>query len=1234
MLLGVESDKEKIHQTIYTQSALFALEYAMTQLWISYGITPSVLIGHSIGELVAATVAEIFTLEDAVKLVVARGKLMQALPQEGKMVSVQTDKQTVLPLLKEFKETVSIASENSPYQTVISGETKSVNAIVSLLKEKGIKSKELETSHAFHSPLMEPMLADFKEVAQSITYNEPKVTIISNVTGALANGEIMTAEYWCKHIRSAVLFNDSIQTASNLDIDVFLEVGPQAVLSNLGTQCLPSEGEYRWLSSMNKEEATVLQSLGTFFELGAPINWSQVYPEPLPQKLLLPTYPFDRKSYWINYQPTAQGTSGIKGAYFFSGYQINSPLEATHHWVLPINKNTIPEVYDHLVYDAPVAPGAFHIGIMLSVLGRLEETAQVSIEDIQFLQPLFLPESGIELHMVVEPQDGWQSMLLYTHQDDEWILHARGKLGDYEEGSDSPTLKAIQEAHQDSLDVDHLFEGMEDQVHIKFDPLWKWIDRMTVNDHSTLSYIKVPEEVDASRAMIHPGFIDNAFASGIGQLLSGLEENQKDAFVPFSIQQVRMHETVIDGVWCLSEPTGKTADTYEWNISLWNDHGDLVAELLGVVARRAPKSVFKQIKQQEIQFELQWESQSISKMEPTDGLWTVQGDDSLVQSFIDQGLPSQKTSEESKSSKYIVDWRWANEDTVTVNELIQQAVTNLKNSIEAEVTQLVWLTQRAQGLNEETINPIQSVLWGLAKSARLEYPNLNLRILDIVEGEVLPIALVFAQDLASDILVRLEQCYTQQLKPIAPITDDALDLKNKSVIITGGLGDLGLLAAEHLINTTKISQLVLLSRRQPNESQKDKIAAWEEKGITISTPSVDITVKSALHKIIDKELHYPLGGIIQAAGVLEDQLIANLTEEGIDKVVLPKVVGTRNLHELSLEYDLDFFICFSSIAAVLGNIGQGVYAAANAYMDGLMQYRAAKGLAGTTINWGPWGAAGMAERLSASEKEALAHSGIQFLANEEALNTIISAMRMKSPQLVVTSFDKAQLANRFEENIPVLFKGIIDRKKAAKKRISVSAFSKSVLALPEEQRAEFIEGRLLEEVKTILGAEASIGVTTTSSLQETGLDSLKAVELRNQLSDLLGVKLPATLLFDYPNLEKLSAHLLEKYIVAKKRKIKVPKAKQKRNEEPIAIIGMGCRYGGGVTNPDEFWELLVNERSGITEVPAVRWNIDEWYDEDPDMPGKMYARHGGFVENVDQFDAGFFNVSPLEAKSF
>ena len=1232
MLLA--QDIDEIHQTQYTQPALFALEYAMTQLWGSYGITPSVLIGHSIGELVAATIAEVFTLEGAITLVVARGKLMQALPQEGKMVSLQTTKQAVLPLLEGVEDAVSIASENSPYQTVISGETQYVDTVVAQLDGAGIKSKALQTSHAFHSPLMEPMLADFKKVAQSITYKKPKYTIISNVTGQVANDEIMTAEYWCKHIRSAVLFKDSIETAAKLDIDVFLEVGPQSVLSNLGTQCLTSAEDYRWLSSMNRQEATVLQSLGVFFELGTAIKWSQVYPEPRSQKLLLPTYPFDRKSYWINYQPTTQGTSGVAGEYFFSGYQINSPLEATHHWVLPINKNTIPEVYDHLVYEAPVAPGAFHIGIMLSVLGRLEETTQVSIVDIQFLQPLFLPESGIELHMIVEPQEGWQSISLYTHQDEEWILHARGKLGDYTGVSATTSLEVIQEAHQEPLAVSHLFDGMEDQVHIKFDPLWKWINQMTVNEQSTLSYIEVPEEVDASGAMIHPGFIDNAFASGIGQLLSGLNEDQNDAFVPFSIQEVYMHDTVIDGVWCLSEPIGKTADTYEWNISLWNDQGVLVAELLGVVARRAPKSVFKQVKQQEIQYQLQWKSQSVANAEPTDALWTVKGNADLVKDLKGLGLQCLDQSEEALSNHVIIDWRWAKDNSIGVSELIKQAVASIKEMVNAEVTQLVWLTQQAQGLEGESINALQTVLWGLAKSARVENPQLNLSVLDVIDGKAFPIEALFRKDIAPEILVRSEQYFVQQLKSMPSIVDDVPDLADKSVMITGGLGDLGVLTANHLVHTTNVSQLILLSRREPNAKVKQTIAAWEEKGVTISTPGVDITDKAALQEIFDKDLQFPLGGIIHAAGVLDDQLITNLTEESIDKVLLPKVIGTTNLHELSLEQDLDFFICYSSIAAVLGNVGQGIYAAANAYMDGLMQHRKEVGLPGVSMNWGPWGAAGMAERLSTVEKEALEQSGIQFLENEAALGILSNAMESTTAQLVVTQFDKEQLANRFEEITPELFKGIIDRKKSAKKRISVSAFAKSVLALPEEQRAPYIEDRLLQEVKTILGTEASIGVTTTSSLQETGLDSLKAVELRNQLSDLLGVKLPATLLFDYPNLEKLSAHLLEKYIVAKTHKIKTPKVKQKRTEEPIAIIGMGCRYGGGVTNPDEFWELLVNERSGITEVPAARWNIEEWYDEDPDMPGKMYARHGGFVENIDQFDAGFFNVSPLEAKSF
>lgn len=1235
----------KIHQTQYTQPALFALEYAMSKLWEHWGVVPDVLIGHSIGELVAATVAGVFTLEEGIKLVVARGKLMQALPSEGKMVSIQADRQNIAQYLSGFENEVAIASENSPRQTVISGLKDKVDDIVRALAKDGIKAKELKTSHAFHSPLMEPMLEVFKQIASTISYKTPRFTIISNVSGKVAGTEIETPEYWCRHIREAVLFKEGIKTTASLGVNVFLEVGPQPVLTNLGEQCIGAQENTYWLASMNKKQSLLLESLGSLFEIGDTIKWGNLYENRNAEKLLFPTYPFERKRYWVDYHTADAVSSGIPGTYFFSGYQTNSPQESTHHWVLPINRTTIPEVYDHLVYDAPVVPGAFHIGVMLSVIGRLEEAETISIKDIQFLQPLFLPMSGVELHIVTESSEesDIQTITLYTYQEDEWIIHARGKVSENNGASYSNTLlEEVQQAHNEASEVASLFESMNEQAHIQFEPLWKWIDSIYVNEQSTLSYIKTPEEVDSQRARLHPGFIDNAFASGISQVLAKRTADTQDAFVPFTVTEIRMYSAVTEGIWCLSEPKGKTADTYEWNITLWDESGVLVAEIIGLIARRAPKSVFKNTLQKETTtYQYKWLAQPWPTHTESTEEWGVIGKDSLVTALEQNGLPCKQLTVELKEetpANILIDWRPYSKEIQpeAVGTILKQAFELLKKIAKTEVERVLWLTQHAQQQNGEEVHPIQSALWGLAKSAIQELPAINLRLIDLEASAEVPVNVLLDAEGTEHILIRANKCFALQLKSATEKPKELPDLKNKSVVITGGLGGLGLITANYLADTIGVGQLVLLGRSKPSEIATKLITNWQENETNIITQSVDITNKTALakalqHKALDE---FPIGGIIHSAGVLKDELITNISEEDIDHVLAPKVQGTWNLHELTLDKELDFFISYSSIAAVLGNIGQGSYAAANAFMDGLMQYRTAQGLPGFSINWGPWSGVGMAERLSDSEKTLLQASGMTFLDSESGMAILETVMSMPHGQIVAAQFNKQQLAERFEGEVPVLFSGIINRKKVSRSVKSVSAFAKSIMTLPKEQRAAHLENLLLAEVKTILGAEASAKITTTSSLQETGLDSLKAVELRNQLSELLGVKLPATLLFDYPNLEKLSAHLLEKYIESGKRKVKkaAPKS-SKRNEEPIAIIGMGCRYGGGITNPDEFWKLLNEERSGITEIPPERWNIEAWYHEDPDIPGKMYARHGGFLANIDQFDAGFFNVSPLEAKS-
>ena len=294
-------EQSLVDETAYTQPAIFAVEYALAQMWLDWGIKPSVLIGHSIGEYVAATLSGIFSLSDALKLVAARGRLMQNLPREGEMFAVFADETTVESIIEPFAG-IAIAAINSSQSVVISGDSTAVAEVVSKLELQGIKSKQLKVSHAFHSPLMNPMLAEFSTVAESIEYHLPQRKLISNVTGSLATAEIATADYWVNHVVAPVRFADGMKTLQQ-ECNIFLEVGSKPILLGMGRSSFSSDRHNDiWLPSLRprkKDWQQILQSLGALYVRGIAINWQRFDRGYSRQKVSLPTYPFQRESYWL-----------------------------------------------------------------------------------------------------------------------------------------------------------------------------------------------------------------------------------------------------------------------------------------------------------------------------------------------------------------------------------------------------------------------------------------------------------------------------------------------------------------------------------------------------------------------------------------------------------------------------------------------------------------------------------------------------------------------------------------------------------------------------------------------------------------------------------------------------------------------------------------------------------------------------------------------------------------------
>lgn len=289
-----------IDNTAYTQPALFVFEYALCELWKSWGVEPQVVMGHSVGEYAAACVAGVFSLEDGLKLIAERGRLMQGLKEQGRMVAVYASESKVKQDLEPYHKLVSIAAVNAPGQVVVSGDAAAIDELVSQWEANHIRTKKLVVSHAFHSPLMRPMLEDFRKAAAVVKYSLPKIAMVSNLTGREAGKEIASADYWVKHVTEPVLFASGIGSMAEQSPEVFLEIGPKPTLIAIGRSCLDGE-EKLWLQSVRSDKSALLQmfeSLAALYAIGAPVDWNAIYPHGAAAHVTLPNYPFQRQRFW------------------------------------------------------------------------------------------------------------------------------------------------------------------------------------------------------------------------------------------------------------------------------------------------------------------------------------------------------------------------------------------------------------------------------------------------------------------------------------------------------------------------------------------------------------------------------------------------------------------------------------------------------------------------------------------------------------------------------------------------------------------------------------------------------------------------------------------------------------------------------------------------------------------------------------------------------------------------
>lgn len=1185
-----------LDETAYTQPALFALGYALQQLWQSWGVRPAMVMGHSIGQYAAACAAGVFSLEDALGLVARRGRLMQELPRNGAMFTAFAAVDKVEPALADHSSSVTIAAINGPQSVVLSGERSAVECVVGRLQASGIETRQLNVSHAFHSPCMDPMLAPFRQAVESVQLHSPQLELICNVTGEPAADGLTNAAYWSEHIRKPVQFAASIAALQRRGCGIFVEIGPRPALLGMARACL-GDAEARWLPSLHPRRPDwqqLLESVGGLYECGADIDWAAI-DQGRRGRALLPTYPFQRRRYAVE-RPASAATAMADVSAL--GHPLldrctDSPLLDKTLFETRFHIDVLPLLADHRLYDAVVVSGASHVSLVMGAAAQLLGEGPLELRDIVFQQALVVPEGGCTVQLGVEADAGDGrafELISRTTSRPEARTHVRGRIrgqtpGDAPAAFDPDATVARCTGH---MDADQ-FVAIQAARRITLGPRYQWTECIDRGDGEAMGTFVRPAAVDDAAAyQLHPGLIDACF----GLLAVAVELEVEDTFIPFGIQTVRVHRRPVGQRLHARIQVGPVAggDTVTGDIQLQEADGSVVAEFIGFMGRQASRAaVLDTATASAVElYRIAWQPAGPASAPPkgddagastvavsgTAAAWLVLADRGgtgaeLARRLRSQGHPVQLVhagQQFARSPDGCIELRpsraddfrrllaehldalpahvvqlWGldadSDDLDGAQELTCAATLHLVQALAAagnvHPASLCLASRLGQAvLPADRSRAEQGLIAGLGKVVALELPELHCICVD-VDGGSAPAAqqvLASVEQNASERQVawRGQSMYVARMQPettAAGVSPPALD-EASTYLITGGTGALGLRLGAWMADAGA-RHLLLLSRSGARSAASiQAISDMQEAGVQVVAVAADASERDVLGDALDRSLADmpPLRGVVHAAGVLDDGMLAGKTWEQFRGALAAKVAGAWNVHEYTARLPLDFFVAFSSMAALLGNQGQASYAAANAFLDSLAHHRRSRGLPALSINWGPWAqASGM---VNAAAGERLARHGFRLLDAEDALATLGRLLgRHDAGQVAVVSCDWTAYQR---EAAPLT---LLSELAAADDAGEPDLLTLLDQASPGE-RSAVLQDFVAATARQVIGLDATDVLDPDVPLMETGMDSLMTVEIRNRLGRALDASLPVSLLFNHPSIRAVCTYVAQEILAA------------------------------------------------------------------------------------------------------
>ncbi|WP_394836994.1 SDR family NAD(P)-dependent oxidoreductase [Pendulispora rubella] len=1163
--LHAEPGRSRLDHVEVVQPVLFAVEIALAALWRSAGVEPDAVIGHSMGEVAAAHVAGTLSLEDAARVIARRSRLLGRISGRGAMALVELPLAETERVLSGVADRVSVAASNSPRSTVISGEAGALDEVLAKLTEAGVFGRRIKVSVASHSPQVDPLTDDLFDALSEIVPVAATIPMHSTVTGQPCGGAELDAGYWVRNLRAPVLFARAVQQQLEGGPTAFIELSPHPILLPAIHEVMAEPNvvgtTYPSLRRDHGERQVFLESLAGLHVRGVPIDWRARHPQGGPCATL-PTYPWQRQRHWVETAPPpARRGHALLGESFAVASQPGLRI-----WEGEVDERSPSYLADHRVNGAPVLPATACVEMVLHAALKALGSGPHVLEEIDFERMVALTTTQAVQLELEPPRQGQIPFQLFHRAgaESDWVRYATGSLRAQDRVGAPPSFEPSEQVRaRCPIEVPAAEHYDRHRARsIDYGPAFQGMQQMWVGDDEAIG--RVVLSVEPGSHAFHPALLDACFQVFGGLVLQCRPDPSASARVPVAIGRLQVHRRPGDRLWVHAKLRPGSDDMGD--LMVLDEEGRAIAEVEGLRVRK----LAERDPTEDWFYELVWRAADPPRPTVNDaGTWLVLTDrggtgEALAARLIARGGAVVSIAEPADDDGWnrVLDsfvngracagivhlWsldRASLEETTAETLAIDARRVALGTlGLVRAITRRGWrdtprLWLVTQGAHDPARPSVaQAPLWGFARTLAMEHPEFGCARVDLAaawsESEAADRLLpeLLGPDGADEIALRPDGRHVARWVRPAPLREaNAIELRaDATYLITGGLGGLGLGLAAWMAERGA-RHIVLLGRRDASPEASAAIEAIRHAGVEVRVERADVTRHEDVARVLDAIAARmpPLRGVVHAAMVLDDRTVLELDPNRFDRVLAPKVQGAWNLHAQTLGKGLDFFVLYSSAAAVLGSPGQANYAAANAFLGALARYRKSIGERALCIDWGLFAEAGiMADREA--EGSRLASRGIGTIAPAQGSAILGRLLRTEATHVAVLNLNLRQWLEFYPAAAATpLFEELkrADHVVAEPERAQHQAFAERLAAADPGAHSALVESLVTEHLGRILQLDAA-RIDRSMAFTRMGVDSLMALELRNRLEASLGIRLSVTLLFASPTVSALTGQLLEK----------------------------------------------------------------------------------------------------------